>query len=91
MRTRSLESRVFSATVNRVGEDRRGELSLRFTGRSQMVAPDGEVLLRAGESRSWARVVTVDLGQARDKRVTGRNHLLTDRVPGLYTGLSRAR
>jgi predicted amidohydrolase len=91
MRTRCLENRVFAATVNRVGEDRRGSLSLGFTGRSQMVAPDGRVLVRGGESRSWARVVTVDLAEAREKRVTGRNHLLNDRIPALYGALARVR
>jgi predicted amidohydrolase len=89
MRTRALENRVFCATANRVGEDRRGRASIRFTGRSQIADPDGLVLARAGASRSWARVVSLDLRAARNKRVTARNHLFADRVPELYSALSQ--
>ncbi len=89
MRTRALESRVFCATANRVGADRRPGRTVVFTGASQVVDPSGRVLARAGERRAETMVVDLDLGQARRKRVTETNHLLRDRVPGLYSALCR--
>jgi predicted amidohydrolase len=88
MRTRALENRVFAVTANRVGEDHQGRDRIRFTGRSQLVSPDGGVLVRAGAGRPWARVMTVDLREARDKWVTAVNHLFRDRFPALYSSLS---
>jgi hypothetical protein len=35
-------------------------------------------------------LVELDLALARDKRVTKRNDLFADRVPGLYRALTRA-
>jgi predicted amidohydrolase len=91
MRTRALENRVFCATANRVGWDRRPGRALRFTGQSQVVDPFGRVLTRASAARPETRVVDIDLSLARDKRVTARNDLFGDRVPGLYAGLARRR
>jgi predicted amidohydrolase len=89
MRTRALENAVFAVTANRVGEDRRPGVVLRFTGTSQIVDPRGRVLARASGSRPGVVAADLDLGLARDKRVTPRNHLLLDRVPRLYRSLSR--
>jgi predicted amidohydrolase len=92
MRTRALENRVFAATANRVGEDLRpGGVRLAFTGRSQVVDPTGRVLWRAGSAAPAARLVALDLTLARDKRVTERNDLFSDRVPGLYRSLVQKR
>ena len=92
MRTRALENRVFAATANRVGEDARpGGLRLGFTGKSQVVDPQGDVLWRAGGRAPAARLVELDLELARDKRVTKRNDLFLDRVPGLYRRLAQTR
>ena len=41
MLTRCLENRVFAVTANRYGADSRPHGELRFTGRSQVVAPGG--------------------------------------------------
>jgi predicted amidohydrolase len=90
MRTRALENRVFAATANRVGEDVRPKVRLGFTGKSQVVDPTGRVLWRAGARTPAARLVALDLALARDKRVTRRNDLFSDRVPGLYGALVRA-
>jgi predicted amidohydrolase len=87
MRTRALENRVFAATANRVGEDVRPGVRLGFTGKSQVVDPTGRVLWRAGARAPVARLVELDLALARNKRVTKRNDLFADRVPGLYRAL----
>lgn len=90
MRTRALENAVFGVTANRVGEDRRPGLAIRFTGRSQIVDARGHVLARASASRPEVVAAGLDLGLARDKRVNSRNHLLRDRVPRLYAALTRS-
>jgi len=81
---RSIENGVFTVTANRFGEDRRPRGSLRFTGRSQITGPRGELLFRAPARREVLQVVRIDPARARDKRITPRNHLLADRRPGFY-------
>ena len=88
MRTRALENGVFCATANRVGKDRRRHRRVGFTGRSQVVDPDGNVLVRAARARTGVVSVLLDVRRARDKRVTARNHLLADRAPALYGALT---
>ena len=89
MRTRALENRVFAATANRVGEDTWPGFRLAFTGKSQVVDPQGRVLWRAGARAPAARLVELDLALARDKSVTERNDLFADRFPSLYRALVR--
>ena len=89
MRTRALENRVFCATANRVGEDRRPGKVVRFTGGSQIVAPDGEVVGRASRTRAAVVAAACRLPEARDKRINARNDLVRDRVPRLYGRLTR--
>jgi len=84
MRVRSLENAVFAVTANRCGEDRRPQGTLRFTGRSQITGPRGQVLFRAPAARGIVRVEEIDPSRARDKNLTPRNHLLRDRRPELY-------
>jgi predicted amidohydrolase len=86
MRTRCLENAVFAVTVNRCGEDRRPHGSLRFTGRSQVVGPRGDLLFRAPVARAALHVEAIDPARARDKYVTPRNHVLRDRRPEFYSG-----
>jgi len=83
MVARCIENGIFAVTANRSGEER----GLRFTGRSQVVDPRGKVLVRAPTSRTRLGLVDVDPARARDKRITGRNHLLRDRRPEMYPGL----
>ena len=84
MRTRCLENRVFAVTANRAGADDRGELRLSFTGRSQIVSPSGELIVRSAAAGEAAEVREIDLRLARDKRFTERNELMADRRPELY-------
>lgn len=80
MKIRSLENRVFSATANRVGTER----GLRFIGRSQVVAPNGDILLRAPAAQPYVAVVEIDAWTAKDKKVHPANDLFKDRRPPLY-------
>ncbi|MBI2412432.1 MAG: acyltransferase [Deltaproteobacteria bacterium] len=85
MKTRSLENRVFSITANRVGtEERVAGKRLKFIGSSQIVAPNGAVLYRAGGWRVEARVVEVDPRDARRKKITPLNDIIKDRRVDLF-------
>jgi predicted amidohydrolase len=85
MVTRCVENSVFAITANRCGADRRPHATVRFTGRSQIVGPRGEILCRAHGARETLHVETLDPRRARDKNLTRRNHVLKDRRPELYS------
>ncbi len=84
MLTRCLENRVFAVTANRFGADKRPHGVLRFTGKSQIVAPGGVLLKRAPAQRQDLYVADIDPFEARDKRITEYNELLADRRPEFY-------
>jgi predicted amidohydrolase len=84
MITRCIENRVFALTANRIGTERRAGQELTFTGRSQVISPRGEILARADVDSEEVLVAELDLSLARDKNITERNHLLTDRRPDVY-------
>jgi predicted amidohydrolase len=84
MRARCLENGIFAVTANRCGADRRPHGTLRFTGRSQIGGPRGEVLFQAPAGGGAVRVERIDPSRARNKMLTPRNHLLRDRRPELY-------
>jgi predicted amidohydrolase len=89
MKTRSIENRVFSVTANRIGMEKRGNISLTFTGKSQIVSPTGDVLASATERSESLKVVEVDIAQALDKHVTPANDLFVDRKVNLYKPILR--
>lgn len=84
MVTRSLENLVFSITANRTGEEDRGDHPIGFTGRSQILDPQGRVLASADESGEALTIVTIDPAAARSKRTNDRNDLFGDRRPEQY-------
>jgi predicted amidohydrolase len=82
--TRAAENRVFWIVANRTGSETTGEKALSFTGRSQVVAPTGKLLYRAGMDTEELPVIDIDPRDAFDKMATPRNHLLEDRRTDLY-------
>jgi len=85
MVTRCLENRVFAVTANRTGmEERGGKPPLRFIGKSEVVAPDGQILFRASDSHPELYGCDIDITQARNKRINPYNDLLRDRQPQWY-------
>jgi len=84
MVTRCIENRVFALTSNRVGTECRAGSEFTFTGRSQVVAPRGEILTRADIEGEGVSVVEIDHLLARDKAVTATNDVFGDRRPELY-------
>lgn len=85
MITRSIENRVYTITANRVGtEERIKGKSLKFIGCSQIVAPNGELLYRAGKSAEEAFSAGIDPKKARKKSITPVNDLFKDRRTDLF-------
>ncbi len=87
MRTRSIENRVFTITANRIGSDVRSFGELHFTGRSQVISPDMDVLCSAGEETEAVKTTEIDPMEARDNHVTPNNDIFEDRRVTLYTDL----
>lgn len=90
MVTRCLENGVFAATANRVGEDTKPDgSSMAFTGKSQIVTPQGRILQRASENGVTVLTADIQLSDADIKTVTEYNHLLKDRWPEHYGAITR--
>jgi len=89
MTTRCLENRIFAVTANRYGREVRSREEITFTGRSQITAPDGSVLVRAPVDADSLTIMTINLEASRDKHLTDRNHLFHDRRPAFYAALCR--
>ena len=85
MITRCLENRIFAITADRVGEEERipGE-KLTFIGQSQIVDPDGNILIRASETAEEVHIIEIDVEKARDKYLNAKNEIFKDRCPDLY-------
>lgn len=73
-------NRVYVATANRIGT----EGNLTFTGMSTIASPQGNVLVQAGEDTEKVLRVDADLALARDKNITPRNHVFSDRRLDVY-------
>ena len=86
MITRCLENKVFAATANRIGTERRGGSELRYIGTSEIVSPSGEVLVRMSHDEAGIRVVEVDLKEALGKKINRYNDLMGGRRPSEYAG-----
>ena len=89
MRTRSIENRVYTITANRIGTENRPGGRVPFTGRSQIVAPSGEVVARAGKNEVVAQSVECDLALSRNKGITEMTPIFSNRRPEFYGRLTR--
>ncbi len=77
---RAVENRYFVVLANRIGD----EGNLHFTGASAIAAPDGDVLAQASENSTEVKIIEVDISLARNKQITPRNSVLSDRRPAEY-------
>jgi len=89
MRTRSIENRVYTVTANRIGGEKRGSVSISFTGNSQIVDPNGNVLAHAGDRSESLKIVEIRVEEADNKAITTNNDLFKDRRVSLYKPLVR--
>jgi predicted amidohydrolase len=84
MITRSIENHIFSITANRIGEEKLNDKTLKFTGRSQITAPDGKVLFQGPINKTTVHVTTIYPEMATDKKINPENDLFQDRRPDHY-------
>ena len=80
---RAMTNRIYVVTANRIGTER----ELTFTGLSTIANPKGDVVAQASASGEEVALVEMDVGQARDKKITSRNDLFADRRPEIYVPL----
>jgi predicted amidohydrolase len=91
MRVRALENRLCTVTANRTGTETRPGGSVPFTGRSQIIGPRGDVLVRARRTGDCAMAADIDLTVCRDKALSPLTHLFRSRRPAYYRELTRPR
>ena len=80
----ALTNRVYIVTANRIGTE--GDLS--FTGLSTIADPKGEILVQASQAEEEVGIKDIDITMARDKMITHRNDVFSDRRPGEYSLLT---
>src|SRR5207248_5549311 len=85
MGMRALENNVHIVTANRTGSETVGVETLEFTGGSQIVAMNGQVICTAGPMSTEVLVAEVDPVATRSKRVNALNDLFEDRRPEMYS------
>lgn len=76
----AVSNRIFILTANRTGT----EGNLHFTGGSQILDPNGDILVKAHTSREEVIQVVIDTALSKNKMITERNHVFNDRRPHLY-------
>ncbi len=84
MITRSLENGLFCVTANRVGTEKIPDLSLTFTGRSQITEPKGDRILSFSRTEQAFKVVKIDPELSDTKNVNRHNSLFADRRVEFY-------
>jgi predicted amidohydrolase len=89
MKTRCIENGVFAVTANRIGTERRGTITLTFTGGSQIIDPKGNVLVSAGDRSESLKVIDINVGEANNKNITPNNNIIEDRIPSVYAVIAR--
>ncbi|MGC8928598.1 MAG: nitrilase-related carbon-nitrogen hydrolase [Myxococcota bacterium] len=83
--TRALENRIYFILSNRIGKETMGERFLRFIGESEIVSPDGDVLVRAGKDCEGVFDIEINPFLSRDKNITPLNDIFEDRRTDLYS------
>jgi predicted amidohydrolase len=84
MYARSVENRVFTVTANRYGTEDRAGRSVTFTGASQILSPNGDMLAQAPVEGDCVGTATINPAEADDKHATPLSDLFTDRRPEFY-------
>jgi len=84
MVTRSLENGLYCITANRVGTEEIPDLSLTFTGRSQITEPKGKRILAFSRTEQGFKAVKVQPEVSDNKNVNRYNQLIADRRAEFY-------
>jgi len=80
----ALTNRIYTITANRIGTE--GDLS--FTGLSTIANPHGDILSQASRTEEETVIKDIDIRLARDKIITKKNDLFSDRRPEEYSFLT---
>jgi predicted amidohydrolase len=83
MITRAIENRIYIVTADRIGKEKRDTKELSFIGKSQVVSPKGEILIRA-DTEECVKIVDINPDLALNKKFNQYNNLLEDRREDLY-------
>ncbi len=78
-------NRTFTITANRYGTER----GVSFSGKSIISNPTGETLVKAASDKDEVCIVNIDIQEARNKKITDRNHVFNDRFPLDYSEISK--
>jgi len=84
MITRCLENRIFAVTANRTGHEVRGDFDFEFTGESQILSTEGEILYRASKDKEECGVADIDSRVSENKVINEKNDLWKDRRTEFY-------
>jgi predicted amidohydrolase len=84
MVSRCIENNIFAITANRFGADKRPHGEVRFTGKSQIVAPKGKLIHRAPVQKEQLFITEINVALAREKKITEINDIIADRRPDFY-------
>lgn len=90
MFARSVENRVFTVTANRYGTEDRAGRSITFTGASQILSPNGDMLAQGPITGDYLGKVTINPADADDKHSTPISDLWQDRRPNFYQRIVKA-
>ncbi len=82
--TRAIENKIFIVLANRTGSEERFGTRNEFTGRSEIVDPEGKVILEVGEEDEGVFTIDINPEEARNKNITELNNIFEDRKPELY-------
>jgi len=77
-------NRFFIFTANRIGTER----DISFSGRSFAVDPEGDVIAEASKDKEEILFAEIDPLKSRNKLITEKNHVLDDRIPEEYVGIT---
>jgi predicted amidohydrolase len=84
MITRCLENRIFAVTANRFGRETRGLFDNIFTGKSQILGPNGQVLESSTDDKEEIRFADINYRESEDKSGNSINNIWADRRPEFY-------
>jgi len=73
MKTRSLENKVFTITANRAGLEANAGIEIDFYGRSQVLSPTGDILMKVGKDATGVFTTLIEPELARDKAISAQN------------------
>ncbi|MFA5478887.1 MAG: nitrilase-related carbon-nitrogen hydrolase [Candidatus Muiribacteriota bacterium] len=82
--TRAIENHVFYILSNRIGTENRNNINFNFIGLSEIIAPNGDILIKASENQPQISICELNHVEARNKSLNPFNNLFEDRRSEFY-------